>query len=43
MTDRLILCREVVGFDCDTRAKQISSFRMQSVVFHNVAADGRTG
>jgi hypothetical protein len=40
MTDHLMLFREVIGFDCETRAKQVSSLCRQSVVFHNVTASG---
>jgi len=40
ITDHLMLFREVIGFDCETRGKQISSLCRRSVVFHNVTASG---
>jgi hypothetical protein len=40
MTDHLMLFREVIDFDGETCAKQISSLGRQSAVFHNVATSG---
>ena len=40
MTDYLMLFREVIGFDCETRAKQLSSLCRQSAVLHDVTASG---
>jgi hypothetical protein len=40
MTDHLMRFGEVIGFDCETRAKQISSLCRQSVVIRNVTAGG---
>jgi hypothetical protein len=39
-TDQLMLFREVIGFDCENRAKQISALYRQSVEFRNVTACG---
>lgn len=40
ITDHLMLCREVIGCDCETHAKQISSLCRQSLEFRNVTASG---
>jgi hypothetical protein len=40
VTDHLMLSRELIGFDCETRAKQLSSLCRQSVKFRNVTASG---